>query len=66
MLPLYLGGDTTTISFTPATCAGTAVIMTVDGSGADAPGTHIPTRFIGVYLMPVDLKFLSLPTNIFD
>ncbi|GAH07812.1 unnamed protein product, partial [marine sediment metagenome] len=45
-------GDTMTISFTPATCAGTAHIITVDGSGADAPGTQMPTLFIGVYFIP--------------
>ena len=52
MLPSYLGGETTTISFTPATCAGTAVIITVEGSGAEAPGTQMPTLLMGVYLIP--------------
>jgi hypothetical protein len=52
MLPLCLGGETTAISFTPATWAGTAVIITVEGSGAEAPGTQTPIRLMGVYRMP--------------
>ena len=38
------GGVTTTISFTPATRAGMALIKTVDGNGAVPPGTYNPTR----------------------
>jgi len=58
MLPSNRGGDTTTISFTPATWAGTtvmitvAVMSTVEGRGAAAPGTQTPTRRIGVYRIP--------------
>ncbi len=53
ILPSCLGGETTAISFTPAIWAGTAVIITVEGSGAEAPGTQTPTLLIGVYLIPL-------------
>ena len=48
-----LGGEITAISLTPATWAGTTVMMTVEGSGAAAPGTQTPARRMGTYLMPV-------------
>ena len=38
---------------TPATIAGTAVIITVEGRGALAPGMQIPALLIGVYFMAV-------------
>jgi hypothetical protein len=43
-----LGGVAMTISRTPATCAGTTVISTLDGYSARPPGTYTPTRSIGV------------------
>ena len=47
--PFGVGGETTTICLTPAACAGTAVISTVDGYAAAPPGTQIPTRSSGRY-----------------
>src|SRR5262245_42283025 len=41
------GGDTSTISGTPATRAGIAVISTVDGYAARPPGTYTATRDSG-------------------
>ena len=64
MLLLYLGGEITTISFTPATIAGIAVIITVLGRGALAPGMQSPTLFSGVYLMPSGMG--RLPMKISD
>ena len=42
--PNGVGGATTAICSTPAACAGTTVISTVDGYAAAPPGTHTPTR----------------------
>ena len=47
ILTTALTGATT--SLTPATCAGTTVINTVDGYAAAPPGTHTPTRLSGRY-----------------
>ena len=52
-------GVTTIISSTPATCAGTTVIITVDTSGAVPAGTYAATEFNGVILSPT-FRLLSL------
>ena len=52
-------GVTTIISSTPATCAGTTVIITVDTSGAVPAGTYAAIEFNGVILSP-RFRLLSL------
>ena len=42
--PNGVGGATTASCCTPAACAGTAVISTVEGYAAAPPGTQMPTR----------------------
>src|SRR6478735_12627772 len=41
------GGEASAIDRTPATCAGTTFISTLDTSGASPPGTYSPTRPTG-------------------
>src|SRR4051812_11357257 len=41
------GDDVSAIDPTPATCAGTTFITTLDTSGATPPGTYSPTRSTG-------------------
>src|SRR3954449_2061400 len=41
------GGEATAIDSTPAICAGTTFITTLDSSGASPPGTYSPTRRTG-------------------
>ena len=41
------GGEVTAIARTPATCAGTTFITTLDGYSARPPGTYSPTRRTG-------------------
>ena len=43
----FCGGEASTISCTPATCAGTTFITTELGSTARPPGTYRPTRRTG-------------------
>ena len=46
------GGEQTWISSTPATSAGTAFMMTLDGSGAVPAGTYSPARSTGEIRWP--------------
>ena len=48
MEPSFAGGVTMTISFTPAIFAGMTSISTVEGNAVGVPGTHTPTRSMGV------------------
>src|SRR6476660_7538721 len=41
------GGEVTAMALTPATCAGTTFITTLDGYSASPPGTYSPTRRTG-------------------
>ncbi len=43
----FCGGLATAIDATPAACAGTTFMMTLDASGARPPGTYRPTRPTG-------------------
>src|SRR6478752_9070511 len=43
------GGEVTAIARTPATCAGTTFITTLEGYNARPPGTYSPTRRTGTH-----------------
>src|ERR671921_2362042 len=43
----FCGEDVSAIEPTPATCAGTTFMTTLDTSGATPPGTYSPTRRTG-------------------
>ena len=43
------GGEVTAIARTPATCAGTTFITTLEGYSARPPGTYSPTRRTGTH-----------------
>src|SRR5919107_3993348 len=49
------GEDVSAIDSTPATCAGTTFMTTLDTSGARPPGTYSPTREIGT------ISWLTVP-----
>src|ERR1700728_1000459 len=48
-LPVACGGLATTSEPTPAACAGTTFITTLDGYTAFPPGTYRPTRSTGTH-----------------
>src|SRR6476620_10531078 len=43
----FCGGEATARDGTPATCAGTTFMTTLDARGARPPGTYSPTRWTG-------------------
>src|SRR5882757_11332022 len=45
----FCGGEHTAIELTPATCAGTTFMTTLDGYTARPPGTYSPTRDTGTH-----------------
>src|SRR5947209_17966321 len=44
----FCAGEKTAIDATPATCAGTTFMTTLDGYTARPPGTYSPTRRTGI------------------